>query len=200
MRIVPSFVAVVAGLSAVLGAVPAPAQSVWEIDPVHSSVQFTIRHMMVSNVRGEFTKVAGTVRADDKDPTRSTVEATLEAASIDTRNAKRDEHLRSPDFFDVAKFPTITFKSKRVERAGEGRYKVIGDLTMHGVTKEVTLDVEAAPPVKDLQGHTRAGAHATTRVNRQDFGIVWSKTLDGGGVALGDQVDVTIDVEALKAQ
>ena len=180
-------------------AASAGAQTVWEIDPAHSSVQFSIRHMMISNVRGEFAKVAGTVHADDKDVTRSTVEATIDAASIDTREAKRDEHLRSPDFLDVARFPTMTFKSKKIEKAGEGRYKVTGDLTLHGVTREVVLDVEGpTAPMKDPRGSVRAGAQATTKINRKDFGITWNKALDGGGVVVGEDVAVTIDVEGVK--
>ena len=180
-------------------ATPAVAQSVWEIDPAHSSVQFSVRHMMVSNVRGAFTKVSGTVKADDKDVTKSQVEATIDAASIDTRETKRDEHLRSPDFLDVAKYPTITFKSKKIEKAGEGRYKMTGDLTLHGVTREVVLDVEGpTPTVKDPRGSIRAGATATTKLDRQDFGIAWSKTLDGGGVVVGNEIAVTIDVEGVK--
>jgi polyisoprenoid-binding protein YceI len=180
-------------------AAPVRAQSVWEIDPAHSSVQFSIRHMMISNVRGEFTKVAGTVRADDKDLTRSVVEATIDTASIDTREAKRDEHLRSPDFLDVARFPTMTFRSKKIEKAGEGRYAVTGDLTLHGVTREVVLDVEGpTPPMKDPRGNVRAGAQATAKIKRKDFGINWNKALDGGGVVVGDDVAVTIDVEGIK--
>jgi polyisoprenoid-binding protein YceI len=180
-------------------AVPVRAQSTWEIDPVHSTVGFSIRHMMVSNVRGEFGKFSATVKANEKDVTESTVEATIDAASIDTRNAKRDDHLRSPDFFDVAKFPTITFKSRKITPAGDKRWQVTGDLTMHGVTREVTLDVEGpTAEVKDPQGNVRAGATATTKLSRKDFGITWSKALDGGGLVLGDEVKVTIDVEAVK--
>ena len=171
----------------------------WEIDPVHTSVQFSVRHMMISNVRGELRKVAGTVQADDKDPTRSTIEATIDAASVDTREAKRDEHLRSKDFLDVEQFPTITFKSKKITKAGTGRYKVVGDLTLHGVTREVTLDVHGpTPPMTDPRGTVRAGAEATARIDRRDFGITWSKALDGGGIMVGNDLDVTIDVEAVR--
>ena len=173
--------------------------STWEIDPAHTSVQFSVRHLMISNVRGELRKVAGTVRADDQDPTRSVIEATIDAASIDTREAKRDEHLRSADFLDVERYPTITFRSKRIEKAGERRYKVVGDLTRHGVTREVTLDVEGpTPPMTDPRGNVRAGAQATTRIDRRDFGITWSKSLDGGGVVVGNDLDLTIDVEAVR--
>jgi polyisoprenoid-binding protein YceI len=181
------------------GALPAWADSVWEIDPAHSSVQFSVRHMMVSNVRGAFTKVAGTVRGDEQDPTHATVEATIDTSSIDTREAKRDEHLRSPDFLDVAKYPTMTFRSKKIAKTGDGRYDVTGDLTLHGVTREVVLHVEGpSPAMKDPRGGLRAGASATTRIDRRDFGITWSKALDGGGVVVGNDIDVTIDVEGVK--
>ena len=180
-------------------AAPALAETVWDIDPAHTSVQFSIRHMMISNVRGEFTKVAGTVRGDQADPTRAQVEATIDTTSLDTREPKRDEHLKSPDFFDVAKYPTMTFKSKKIEKVGEGRYKVTGDLTLHGVTREVVLDVDGpTPPMTDPRGSVRAGAEATAKINRQDFGIKWSKALDGGGVMVGDEVAITIDVEGVK--
>jgi len=181
-------------------AAPALAQttSTWEIDPAHSSIQFGVRHLMISTVKGKFPKFTATAVADEKEPTRAVVEASIDTASIDTGEAKRDEHLRSPDFFDVAKYPTITFKSTKVEPAGDHRYKLHGDLTMHGVTKPVVLDVEATAPVKGMRGETRAGARATTKVNRKDFGINWSKTMDGGGVVVGDDVDVTIEVEGVK--
>jgi polyisoprenoid-binding protein YceI len=169
----------------------------WQIDPAHSSVQFSVRHMMVSNVRGEFSKVSGTVEGDQQAPPKAVIAATIDAASIDTREAKRDEHLKSADFLDVAKYPTITFKSKTIEPAGSGQFKVTGDLTLHGVTKEVVLDVsDVTAPVKDPMGKTRAGAHATTKIDRKDFGINWSKTLDGGGLMVGDEVAISVDVEA----
>jgi polyisoprenoid-binding protein YceI len=173
--------------------------STWEIDPAHTSVQFSVRHLMISNVRGEFPKVAGTVRADDQDPTKSVIEATVDAASIDTREAKRDEHLRSADFLDVEHYPKMTFRSKRITRKGDRHYEVVGDLTLHGVTKEVTLDVDGpTPPMTDPRGSVRAGAEAKTRIDRRDFGITWSKALDGGGVMVGNDLDVTIDVEAIR--
>jgi polyisoprenoid-binding protein YceI len=181
-------------------AAPALAQSTstWEIDPAHSSIQFGVRHLMISTVRGKFPKFTATVTGDEKDPTSTVIEASIDAASIDTKESKRDEHLRGADFFDVAKYPTITFKSTKVEQAGGRRFKVHGDLTMHGVTKPVALDVEVTPQVKGMRGETRAGARATTKVNRKDFGINWSKTMDGGGLVVGDDVDVTIDVEGVK--
>ena len=180
-------------------AMPALAETVWEIDPAHTGVQFSIRHLMISNVRGQFTKVAGTVRGDEKDPTHAQVEATIDTASIDTREPKRDDHLRSAEFLDVAKFPTMTFKSKKIEKAGDGRYKVTGDLTLHGVTREVVLDVEGpTPPMTDPRGNVRAGAQATAKIDRRDFGIVWNKALEGGGLTVGNEVTITIDVEGVK--
>src|SRR5262245_43264136 len=186
-------------LTAVAAGSGAAAESAWEIDPAHSSVQFSVRHMMVSNVRGEFRKVSGTVQGDETDPAKAKVEATIDATSIDTRNEKRDSHLKSGDFLDAEKFPTMTFKSKKIEKAGDHRYKVTGDLMLHGVTREVTLDVDGpSAVVNDPMGNVRAGATATAKLNRQDFGITWSKSLDGGGVMVGDEIDVTIDVEGTK--
>lgn len=180
-------------------ALPAWAESAWEIDPAHSSVQFSVRHMMVSNVRGAFTKVAGTVRGDENDPTHATVEATIDTSSIDTREAKRDEHLRSPDFLDVAKYSTMTFRSKKIAKVGDGRYDVTGDLTLHGVTKPVVLTVEGPSGViKDPMGAEKAGASVTAKINRKDFGIAWQKTLDGGGLMIGEDVAITIEIEAVK--
>ena len=174
------------------------AADTYEIDATHSSVQFSVRHMMISNVRGEFTKLSGKAVGDPANPTATTVEATLDAASIDTRNAKRDDHLRNPDFLDVAKFPAITFKSTKVEKAGDA-WKLHGDLTLHGVTKPVVLDVtNVTAPTKDPWGNTRIGASATTKINRHDYGIVFNKTLDGGGVLVGDEIAITIDVEVMK--
>ena len=179
-------------------AAPAFAQSSWEIDPAHSNVQFGVRHMMISTVRGKFTKFTATATGDEKDAAHAGVQASIDVASIDTGDEKRDAHLKSPDFFDAETFPTITFKSTKVEAAGDRRFKLHGDLTMHGVTKPVVLDVEATAEVKGMRGETRAGARATTKVNRKDFGISWSKSMDGGGVVVGDEVEVTIDVEAVK--
>jgi polyisoprenoid-binding protein YceI len=171
----------------------------WAIDPAHTSVQFSIRHMMVSNVRGELTDVSGTVQGDQARPTEAVVEVAIDPASVATRDPKRDNHLRGPDFFDVAKYPTMVFKSKSVAPAGPGAFKVTGDLTMHGVTREIVLDVaDVTPAITDPFGKTRAGARATTKLNRKDFGINWSKTMDNGGLVVGDEVAVTIDVEAVK--
>ena len=168
----------------------------WEFDAAHSGVQFKVRHLMVSSVRGDFEKVAGTILYDEKDITKSSADITIDAASVNTRVQKRDDHLRSPDFLDVAKYPTITFKSKRVEKSGPGRLKVTGDLTLHGVTKEVTLDVEGpTPPIKDPQGNIRVGGQATARIQRKDFGLTWNAALETGGVVVGDEIDITIDLE-----
>jgi polyisoprenoid-binding protein YceI len=183
-----------------LVAIPAlAAASTWTIDPAHTSAEFAVRHLMVSTVRGHMGRVSGTVTVDDADPTRSTVEATIDAKGIDTREPKRDDHLRGPDFLDTDKYPTITFKSKQIQRVDDTHYKITGDLTMHGVTREIVLDAEGSPtPMKDPFGNTKLGGVAKTRLNRQDFGIAWSKALDGGGVVVGDDVDVTIDVELTK--
>jgi polyisoprenoid-binding protein YceI len=170
--------------------------AVYEIDSAHSSAQFAIRHLMVSTVRGDFRKVTGMANVDEKDVTKSTIEATIDVASINTGIAKRDEHLRSPDFFDAAQYPTMTFKSKKIEKIGEGKLKVTGDLTLHGTTKEVVLDFEGnLTPVKDPMGKTRIGGMATTKINRKDFGLAWNKALETGGVVVGEETTITIDTE-----
>lgn len=175
--------------------------SPWQIDSAHSSAQFAVRHLMVSTVRGTLGPITGTVNLDEGDPTKSSVEAGVDANGIDTREPKRDAHLKSPDFFDVAKYPTITFKSKTVTRVSDTKFQVTGDLSMHGVTKEVVLDVEGSPkPFKDPMGNLKLGGSATTKLNRKDFGIEWNKTMDGGGVVLSDNVDITIDIELIGAK
>lgn len=177
------------------------AAEVWEIDPAHTSAQFAIRHLMISTVRGDFGKVSGTAHVDTQDITKSSVEATIEAASINTRNEKRDAHLRNADFLDVEKYPTITFTSKRVEKLSDTRYKVIGDLTLRGVTREVVLDVQGSPvPIKDPRGNLRVGGQATTTINRADFGITYNSPLETGGVVIGEEVAVTIDIEMVKKE
>ena len=185
--------------AAVALAAPALAEStVWKFDPSHSHASFTVRHLVVSNVRGEFRKVEGTLYLDEKDVTKSRVEATLDAASIDTRVQDRDNHLRSPDFFDAAKYPTITFKSTKVEKAGDGKLKVTGDLTMHGVTKPVVLDVEGpTAAIKDPMGNARRGIAATAKLNRREFGLNWSKAVEAGPV-VGDEVKIEIEAEVVK--
>ena len=192
-------IGVIAGLAAVLAAPGHAATSTWQIDQNHSSAQFAVRHLAISTVRGAFTKVSGAVQLDDTDITKSVVEVTIDAASVDTRVADRDKDLRSDHFFDVAKYPTITFKSKKVEQAGAGKLKVTGDLTIHGTTKEVVLDVDGpTPAVKDPWGNLRAAATTTTKINRQDFGVKWNATMDNGGVVVGDDVNITIDVEMVQ--
>ena len=171
----------------------------WQIDPIHTSVEFTVRHMMISNVKGQFTKTSGTITVNGSDATSAQIDATIDATSIDTRVERRDDDLKGPNFLDVAKFPTITFKSTKVEAAGPGKWKVTGDLTLHGVTKPVVLDVEASgTPIHDPMGNTRAGASATTKINRKDFGLAYNKALEAGGVMVGDEVAISIDVEAIK--
>jgi polyisoprenoid-binding protein YceI len=199
MGTILSRIALTAGLVAALS-LPAPAaNSNWQIDPAHSSAQFSVRHMAISTVRGAFSKVTGSVVFDDKDVSKSTVEVTIDANSVDTRVPDRDNDLRSEKFFDVAHYPSITFKSKRVEQVASGKLKVTGDLTIRGTTKEVVLDVEGpTAPMKDPWGNTRNAATATTKINRQDFGVKWNATLDNGGVVVGDDVSIIIDVELIK--
>jgi len=171
----------------------------WEFDPDHTGVHFKVRHLMVSSVQGEFEKATGKIVYDEADVTKSTADITIDAASINTRVAKRDEHLRSPDFLDVAKYPTIAFKSRRVEKTGNGTMRMTGDLTLHGVTKEVILTVEGpTPAIKDPMGNNRVGGQATTKIHRKEFGLLWNKALETGGVVVGDEVEITIDVEIYK--
>lgn len=171
----------------------------YDIDIAHSSVNFTVRHMVISKVRGAFSRWAGSLEFDPQDPGLSKVSATIEAASIDTREPKRDEHLRSPDFFDAAKFPTLAFHSKSVEKTGAASYKVTGDLTIHGVTKEITLDTEYLGGGKDPWGGQRVGFQAATKLRRKDFGLGWNQVLEAGGVLVGDDIEITLDIEAVKA-
>jgi polyisoprenoid-binding protein YceI len=189
----------VSSLAALLLAVPSLlAAATYQIDAAHSTAGFTVRHMMVSNVSGAFTKLSGTVEYDPNNPGQTRVEAVIDAASIQTRNEKRDAHLRSPDFFDTANYPAITFRSRKVEKAGEGRLRVAGDLTIRGVTKEVVLDVDGPTAEIQAQGGYRMGASATARINRQDFGVKWNGVLDNGGVVVSDEVRIQIDVELLR--
>lgn len=184
---------------AVLGLPVLSHGAMWDIDPAHTSAQFAVRHLMVSTVRGEFGKVGGTVNLDEQDPTKSSLEATIDTASLNTRVEKRDQHLKSPDFLDVAKYPAMTFKSKKIEKVNDTKFKVTGDLTLRGVTKEVVLDVEGSTKAsKDPSGNLRIGGVATTKINRQDFGVQWNKALETGGVVVGDEVAITIDVELTK--
>ncbi len=170
----------------------------WEIDPAHASANFSVKHMMVTSVNGHLGEVTGKVDLDEKDLTKSTVEATIDVKGLSTRNQKRDDHLRSPDFFDVEKFPTITFKSKSVAKGEGSKLKVTGDLTIRGVTKSVTLDGELTNAVASPFGPFKVrGFSATTQVNRKDFGLVWNKSIEAGGVLVGDDVKITIEAELM---
>ena len=175
-------------------AVSAVAQvETWQIDPNHTAAQFSVRHMGISTVRGAFTKVSGSAQFDPSNPSKTSVEATIDAASVDTRVSMRDDDLRSANYFDVAKYPAITFKSKSVEPAGEGKLKVIGDLTIHGVTKEVALAVDGpSAPVTDPKGNAHVGASASTTINRKDFGV------GGASSMVGEDIAITIDVELVR--
>jgi polyisoprenoid-binding protein YceI len=186
-----------AGLALATIATPAAAQT-WKIDGSHSSASFTVKHMMVSNVHGRFGKVEGTIVYDGANIGAVKAEATIDATTITTDNEKRDAHLKSPDFFDATGFPTITFKSKRAEAVGKGKFKLIGDLTMRGKTKEVVLDVDGPTDPVTVQNAQRVGATATTRINRQDFGVSWSRSMDGGGYVVSDEVKITIELELIK--
>jgi polyisoprenoid-binding protein YceI len=171
----------------------------WQIDPAHSSVGFMIRHLTVSNVKGNFNKAQGVVTIDDKDITSLRVEISIDASSVDTGHAQRDEHLRGPDFFDVAKYPTITFVSKKVSKTDTNRLRVEGELTIHGVTKAITVEVEGpTSEIKDPWGNFRRGATATSKINRRDFGITWNKVLDTGGLVVGDEVNIYVEVELVR--
>lgn len=185
---------------AMVAALPVLAHAdTWQIDPAHTSVEFSVRHLMISNVKGQFEKTTGTITANGNDPASAKIDVTIDASSVDTRVERRDAHLKSPDFLDVAKFPTITFKSTKVEADGPGKWKVTGDLTIHGVTKPVVLEVEGSgEPIHDPMGNTRAGASATTKIKRSDFGLTWNKALETGGVMVSDEVAISIDVEAIK--
>ena len=174
--------------------------STWNIDPDHTDVGFKVRHLMVSNVKGSFGKAQGVVYVDDKDVSKSRVSATIDTSSIDTGVVKRDAHLRSADFLEVDKYPAMTFVSTKVLPDGADRLKVTGDLTLHGVTRPVVLVVEGlSPQVKDPMGNLRRGASASTKISRKDFGLTWNKAIEAGGVAVGDEVAISIEVELIKA-
>ena len=175
--------------------------STWSVDPDHSSVGFTIKHLMVSNVKGNFVKFDGKVDLDDRDISKSAVSARVDVSSINTNVQKRDEHLKSPDFFDADKYPTMSFNSKKWTRGAKGELKIAGDLTIHGVTRPVVLNAKAfSKESKDPWGNIRRATSATTRIRRQDFGLTWNKSLDSGGVLIGDEVDIALEIELVKAQ
>jgi polyisoprenoid-binding protein YceI len=169
----------------------------WAIDSAHSSAQFAVRHLMVSTVRGSFGKMSGTVNWEPNDPAKSSVQATIDVASISTDNERRDNHLRSPDFFDATQFPNITFKSTKVEKGSDG-FKVHGDLTMHGVTKPVVLTVDGPTQPVNAGNAVKMGATATTKIKRSDFGMTWNRAIEAGGVTVSDDVTITIDLELNK--
>jgi len=171
----------------------------WLIDASHSNASFSVKHMMITNVRGEFQKIEGTVTFDPANLETAQVEASVEATSINTRDEKRDGHLKSPDFLDVEKFPKLTFKSKSVKARGKEHLTVTGDLTIHGVSKEVVFDVEGpSAPSTDPFGNTRVGATATTKIKREDFGLTWNAALEAGGVLVGHDVSITVDISLIK--
>lgn len=174
-------------------------KSNWTIDSTHSGINFSIRHMVVSKVRGRFTKYNGVLNLDEADLTQSVVEATIDAASVDTGTAQRDDHLRSSDFFDAEKYPELRFRSTRLERVAQDRYRVVGELTIRDTTKEVTLDVEYGGRAKDPWGNERIGFIAKTSIDRKDFGLGWNQVLEAGGVLVGDRVEIELEVQAVKA-
>ena len=172
----------------------------WNLDPAHSRAEFKVKHMMISNVKGSFKGLSGTLVEDPADPTRSRVEASIDISTINTGDDQRDAHLKSADFFHHEQHPTMTFKSTRVEKKGEEEYVVTGDLTMRSVTKEVTFAVEGpSAPAKDPWGNTRIGLSATTKINRKDFGLNWNAALEAGGILVGDAVQITVDAQFIRA-
>jgi polyisoprenoid-binding protein YceI len=178
----------------------ATTTTTWNIDPVHSVAEFKVKHMMISNVKGQFPKVSGSLTLDESNPANSRVEASIEAASIETRDAQRDAHLKSPDFLHVEKFPTLSFKSTKVSQVQDGELAIEGDLTIRGVTRKVAFTVEGPTlPAKDPWGNSRVAASATTKINRKDFGLTWNTALETGGILVGDEVTITLDVQFVKA-
>jgi polyisoprenoid-binding protein YceI len=193
-----SKVAMLAGLAAALALPASAGTTTYQIDPRHSSAGFGVTHLMISTVRGEFHGVTGTVVVDDSDIAKSSVNVTIDATTVDTREPDRDKHLKSEAFFDVAKYPAITFQSTKVERNADGSLKVTGDLTIRGVTKTAVLTATLPKaPIKDPWGLQRTAVSAATKINRQDFGVAWNQKLDSGGVVVGDDVNVTLDVEMI---
>ena len=183
-------------------AVPSPAATAtWQIDPAHTAAGFSVRHMMIATVRGQFKGVTGTVFWDDQDINNSTVDVTIDANTVDTGEPKRDADLKSANFFDVKNYPTITFKSTKIEKISAGKMKIAGNLTIHGVTKQVVLDVEGpSGAVKDPWGNTRVALNASTTVNRLDYGVKWNAKMDSGGMVVGDDVNINIDLEMTKKE
>jgi polyisoprenoid-binding protein YceI len=175
-------------------------KTTYKIDPAHSSAQFTVRHMMITNVRGSFSGVQGTIVYDAENPTESSIEAVVDMTTVNTMDPARDTHLKSADFLDAEKYPTMTFKSKKVEKTSEGEFDVTGALTLHGVTRDVVLKVEGPTSEgKDPWGNLRVGASASTKIKRNDFGLTWSAALETGGVLVGDDVKIELEISAIKA-
>jgi polyisoprenoid-binding protein YceI len=176
------------------------AASTWNLDPVHSTAEFKVRHMMISNVKGQFTGISGVLTLDEANVANSRVEATIDATTITTREAQRDAHLKSADFFDVEQFPALSFKSTKVEPKGDDEVLVTGDLTIHGITKPVVFKVEGPTAAgKDPWGNTRIGVSAVTKINRKDFGLTWNTALETGGILVGEEVTITLDLQFVKA-
>lgn len=172
----------------------------WNLDGTHSGINFAVRHMLVSRVRGRFAAFVGTLELDEADLTQSTIDVTIDASSIDTGTAQRDDHLRAADFFDVEQFRTLRYQSKRIEKVGKAHFRVIGDLTIRDVTREVRLDVEYGGRGKDPWGNERAGFSASAAIDRRDFGLQWNQVLDTGGLLVGDKIDIDLDIQAVKAE
>jgi polyisoprenoid-binding protein YceI len=179
---------------------PTTATTTWNIDPAHSAAEFKVKHMMISNVKGSFSGLSGTLTEHATDSTLSSVEASIPVSTVTTGDPQRDGHIKSGDFFDAEKFPTLNFKSTNVVKKGDGEYEVTGDLTIHGVTKPVKFAVEGpSAPGKDPWGNTRIGLSATTKINRKDFGLGWNAALETGGFLVGEEVSITLDVQFIKA-
>ncbi len=176
------------------------AKSTWQIDPAHTDAEFAVKHMMISTVKGRFADLSGTITLDEADPSLSSVEVEIDVASIDTRQEQRDEHLRSADFFDVENHPKITFRSRRVEAAGNGRFRVVGDLAIRGVTREVVLEATDEGRGIDPWGNEKAGFTARTVIDRQDYGLTWNAALETGGILVGNEVKISLEVQATKTQ
>jgi polyisoprenoid-binding protein YceI len=187
-------------MSTHIAAAPRTSVSTWTLDPVHSVAEFKVRHMMISNVKGQFTRISGMLAFDQGKITNSRVEASIDASSINTRDPQRDAHLKSADFFEVEKYPALAFQSTSVKRTGEDELAVTGDLTIHGVTRQVTFRVEGpTAPGRDPWGNTRVGLFASTKINRKDFGLTWNAALEAGAILLGDEITITLDVQFVKA-
>ena len=193
--------ALAATIAATLAVSSPAATTTWQIDPAHTAAGFSVKHMMIATVRGQFKGVTGTVNWDDQDISNSIVDVTIDANTVDTGEPKRDADLKSANFFDVANYPTITFKSTKIERISAAKMKVAGNLTIHGITKPVVLDVEGpSGAIKDPYGKTRVALNATTTVNRMDYGVKWNAKMDGGGIVVGDDVNINIDLEMIKKE